>query len=955
MAPSSPDTIDTAMLGSILNRVRTQALADPFSNPILLFALDLTLRMDRGEINLDSLEQVVQQLTAETFADRAERLKNYLGEIAIAANERALAELLEQEARAGGFEDFSDALARSVFGVVFTAHPTFSITLDLARSLAELATNQTVAGVALDQQGRDARMEAAVHVEHRPPDELSLDVEHAWVTEALNHAHDALEGVHRTALRVARAHWPDQWTKLEPRLVTLASWVGYDQDGRTDITWARTIAARLADKLAMIDRYHDKVEALERAAGGDFLAALEPLTAMLATASATVTRQIELLADAERDPACTAVFGRAMVSGRADAMVETAPMLASIEAAIHAAPDDERREAITVMRASLRTHGLALAHIHVRLNASQLHNAARRLVGLETEPNDPANRRSYFTTINDLLGRVRPQTISFESLMAERASAKRLMMTVAQIVKYIDAETPIRFLIAETKTGFTLLAALYYARLFGVDDRIEISPLFETEEAFERGERVIEEALKSPHYRAYLERQGRLAVQFGFSDSGRFIGQMAATFRIERLRIRLAQLLERHGLGKLEAILFNTHGESIGRGGHPLTFADRLRYAAPPNSRAEFERRGVRVKEEISFQGGDGYILFLTPAAATASMRQILGFAFDVSDETGNDPIYAAPDYAAEFFATVQQEFCNLVDDPDYAALLSLFGTNLLYRTGSRPVAREVEEWGRPSKIEHPSQLRAIPNNAILQQLGFMAITLHGVGRAISKDPEMFQAMRERSARFRRAVQMVAAALDLTDLDVLRAYVNTLNPAMWLNGAGRARRPARAKALRELARLTGQLDRHDRLARLARRLQADQLWLLDAMEPAETAQRRRLMLLHGIRVAVIQRICLLAMEIPNFSPQLGVTRDDILGRILELDVPSAVERLRLIFPHQEGVADTPDDFGEKSQYRPEPALSYEIEHNTVFGPMLMLFDLARRIGTAISYEIGSIG
>jgi phosphoenolpyruvate carboxylase len=510
-------------------------------------------------------------------------------------------------------------------------------------------------------------------------------------------------------------------------------------------------------------------------------------------------------------------------------------------------------------------------------------------------------------------------------------------------------------LIAETETGFTLLAALYYARLFGVEDRIEISPLFETEEAFERGERVIEEALKSPHYRAYLERQGRLAVQFGYSDSGRFIGQMAATFRIERLRLRLAQLLERHGLSKLDAILFNTHGESIGRGGHPLTFADRLRYAAPPPSRSEFERRGVRVKEEISFQGGDGYLMFLTPAAATASITQILSFAFDVSDETGNDPIYAAPDYASEFFATVQQEFTSLLDDPDYAALLSLFGTNLLYRTGSRPVAREVEEWGRPSKIEHPSQLRAIPNNAILQQLGFMANTLYGVGRAISKDPELFQAMRKRSARFRRAFEMVAAALDRTEINVLRAYVNTLNPAMWLNGAGRARRPARVKALRELARLTERLDRHDRLARLVRRLQADQLWLLDAIEPAETVQRRRLILLHGIRVAVIQRICVLATEVPNFSPQLGVTRDDVLARILELDVSSAVERLRLIFPHEDVVPDMRNDFGEESLYRPEPALSYAIEHDALFGPMLKLYDLARRIGTAITYEMGAIG
>ena len=62
---------DTAALGSILNRVRAQAAADPSGNPILLFALDLTLRMDRGELDLDGLESMVQRLTVEAFADRA--------------------------------------------------------------------------------------------------------------------------------------------------------------------------------------------------------------------------------------------------------------------------------------------------------------------------------------------------------------------------------------------------------------------------------------------------------------------------------------------------------------------------------------------------------------------------------------------------------------------------------------------------------------------------------------------------------------------------------------------------------------------------------------------------------------------------------------------------------------------------------------------------------------------
>jgi phosphoenolpyruvate carboxylase len=84
----------------------------------------------------------------------------------------------------------------------------------------------------------------------------------------------------------------------------------------------------------------------------------------------------------------------------------------------------------------LASHGPGVAHVHVRLNASQLHNAIRRRIGLGSDPNDPSNRRSYFNRINDLLEVVRPLPISFAALMAEQASAPRLMMTVAQMVKF---------------------------------------------------------------------------------------------------------------------------------------------------------------------------------------------------------------------------------------------------------------------------------------------------------------------------------------------------------------------------------------------------------------------------------------------------------------------------------------------------------------------------------------
>ena len=107
-------------------------------------------------------------------------------------------------------------------------------------------------------------------------------------------------------------------------------------------------------------------------------------------------------------------------------------------------------------------------------------------------------------------------------MIEEKSSAKRMFMMLAQLAKQIDSETPIRFLIAETENALTLLVALHFAKLFKIDHLIEISPLFETEEALRRGDAIIEEALRSRHFRDYVKRMGRLCIQFGYSDSGRY-------------------------------------------------------------------------------------------------------------------------------------------------------------------------------------------------------------------------------------------------------------------------------------------------------------------------------------------------------------------------------------------------------------------------------------------------
>ena len=66
-----------------------------------------------------------------------------------------------------------------------------------------------------------------------------------------------------------------------------------------------------------------------------------------------------------------------------------------------------------VARAGLAGHGLSLAHTHVRLNATQLHNAVRQRVRIEELVEDISRRRVLLSKINAALDRVQPEAGRF--------------------------------------------------------------------------------------------------------------------------------------------------------------------------------------------------------------------------------------------------------------------------------------------------------------------------------------------------------------------------------------------------------------------------------------------------------------------------------------------------------------------------------------------------------------
>ena len=926
--PAGSPADDAAALLALVHESRARAVQDPFGNPVLAAALAISRQLDEGRLDEAQLAALVAFLRDGAATDRAQRLADYVGGTDPAASRAALTRLAERLVRPNPedsplpLREVRALFERPRYACVFTAHPTFA------------AAPEVYAIIAATASGEPA---GAYPPSHRPP-KPTLEDEFDAANMAIAHGRNALDELCGAMLDAARPAFPQAWTGLNPAPVVLASWVGLDTDGRTDIGWWDSLRLRLRMKRLGLARL---------ASGIADIPDIAALNARLNEALATVDMQLAL-APAGPDPAAVAPFARALVEGRERALLSPEPLLPLFAAAI-AGADHATQRRLCIARAGTMAHGLCLAQSHFRLNAAQVHNAARLRLGLDDPPADRSRRRTLLAGMDDALDSMQTQPVDFGALLAEQSSAVRLMMLVAQIAKHVDRHTPARFLIAETRSGYTLLAALWLARLCGVERHIEISPLFETADALEEGVRVLDEALRSPHYRDYVRGIGRVCLQFGYSDSGRYLGQLAGSYLVEKLKLRLVDALGRHGLGDVEVVLFDTHGESIGRGAHPGSLIDRFAYLSPPAARVALATGGLRIREESSFQGGDGYLLFGTTALALATVARVAEHAFQ-PPPTQPDTVYVESDYAAGFFATASNAMQELVEDPGYAALLGAFGPALLDTTGSRPSARQNDAGG-PAVIRHPRELRAIPNNAILQQLGWCANVMHGIGAAAARDPELFAELRQTSPRFRRALELVEHAARHSDLDVLRATVSMLDPGSWLDRAAHARLPGRAVQLAEVAEALVGLGLWVPMQGTMRHAQADQV-RLRRVWPELPHMTDRETLLHALRLSIIGRLWLLAVQVPDFSPRHSATPEGVRARLLRLDVVATLDLLTAVFPRESSAA-AARDFGEPAG--PGANVSYAGEHDRVFEPMRRLFGLTREITAALSHEVGAFG
>ncbi len=927
-----------------LNEYEQTAQTDPLTNSVRQLAHELLLMEDKGDISEQALIAIEKSLTGHSLVARAQNFAKICNQDVIAP-ETLLADDPELS-----IDAFSERFCKTQYGIVFTAHPTFALSREaremLAARISQILQSGQAPGTPI-MPGSGSLLNETI----------TLKEEHADALDALDQARTALEQLARKILIEARRRFPDRWTDLVPVPINLACWVGYDLDGRTDISWSESLRVRLFEKSLQLSRYADQLSALPKleqdSEARQFILDLRKASDLSHMQSEAFQGELEDAQQIARAANMLSEQGQQTLTdfdqciGKVTRLVQRPDM------------DEETRLDLCIVRSSMKMTGAGTSLIHFRINAAQVKSALRHEFKLQNDVEFVD--RTTFDLISRHIETVEPVKINAASVFNEPMTARRQLMLCAQILKHIDAQAPIRFLIAESETPATILGVLYLAKRYGIADKIDISPLFETPSGIEDGGRFLEQLLRSQNYVDYLKARGCVSIQIGFSDSGRFMGQISANLAIERLQSQFADVLQAAGLGHLDVIIFNTHGESMGRGAYPGTIKQRCDYLLTPWLRARYHQADINLIAESSFQGGDGFLHFATPDIAYRTVNKLFGWLVQPgSKDTPRPPdkFYAEPNYSWDVFQRILNWHKDLFEREDYHVSIGAFAFNLLPVTGSRKARRQSG-----SALMGPKSLRAIPHNAILHQLAIPANVFGGIGTAAGQDIGPILEHIEGSERLYQVLGLAREARRLTSLPVLRAYAVLYDPVFWSAKASSAREKTLSYQCLEIAQrlqesaiahsiqslgthLSADLNRLDRILRHVFGPDVDQ---------ERYAYRRPLHALHAVRQAQIMRAFLLIASLPSISTKIDLDRGALFGLAFALRFDELAQRLDELFP-------VSADAETLSQLLTEPADNFEGAergypqiHRDIIDPLGRLHHSMQEASIGISNVYGAFG
>ena len=921
-------SLETTLI-SQLKTLREQGLKMAEINPVAALGDEISDQLAKGEITSEHLHDMLDRLSGDLWISMTKRLAVQTG--AVDGTTLDLSSILENR-----------DCTQMIYRAVFTAHPVFALTSNSSASLCHAATEFT-------ETGQISKMPEDVFAT-RPS--VSLAQEHDEAMHALQRARDAIVKINKQIIHYNKQTHPETWRTLLPHMLGVSTWVGYDLDGRTDITWSQSIALRLSEKVDALQRYKRQLEAINHESVG-------PICYKLEQEIEASQKDYQAFVAVSQSPDRLAKTANALTE-RQNKLTSPFALSDEIHQIALKADDDETATALMLVAADIKAHGFGMGEMHLRINAVQLRNAMRSVDRRATSSSEGAiSNRQLLDRLASRIKSEQPWDINFASVDKEAATARRQLMVATQILKLIDEDMPIRLLIAECEKPITYMIALYLAHKFGIADKLDISPLFETTFGLEHGVQMMTQLLAFAPVQAYIRNRKRLAIQAGFSDAGRFMGQIAANLAIERLQIKMASLCSSTFGSDVELLIFNTHGESMGRGCARPTINERQDFIFTPYSRHHASEIGCAIHHQSSFQGGDGYRLFGTDTLAYATICSLLiAETKTPTKEQISDSFYKNRDFALDLFLTLKNWHENLFKDPQYGELLDVFGANLLPKTGSRPAKRKLQ-----AGVERldPSKIRAIPHNAILQQLGYLAVVISGMGSAAHNDLERFIEIYQTSPRLQQCISHISEAKQFGSLNTMLAYGRLMDNGFWIDKAYHGAQPSNQRAFREIAKFLRNRTSALAVRQTVWRLREDLIDLYRLTSAFDTGSvrttgydRAELDLLQATRIAIITDTMIKTFQVPRFTESNRYSQSDLYNAALTLDFDLIDQIVQDEFPADE-TQDNDMVMSEDETYAMQSEMSYGDLSKKVRHPLSDNHKLIKKITQMISANYGAHG
>ena len=910
-------------LKTFLKEKRKLSYEDPSINPVSSLAHLLSRKFVNNEIDLIKINSIIENLSNELIVQRAFNLNKSYG-----LKIKKVVSKITKENKLLTFRDFKKFWSSNRVGSVFTAHPTFNLNND--------AWNNIVNADALIKKRKKFP-----NIKHRSINKIDLDDEHKAAINAIDNFWNVVNELNKEVLNLGQKKWPSEFKIFLPSVINCASWVGYDLDGRADINWIDSFTFRLKEKSLMLEKLERQIKNLFKYKDENIHKELELILKKINFLKLNASEIISLIKSNNLNDLKNFDEKLEKLRDQSNSKYFVQKLLKQAKLTKNKNLSNE----LLIIASEISNKGFGIGEIHLRFNALQLHNALKGVMDISIAS---ASVRTDLNRLSKLIDDVKYQEINFQDIDKEPTTAKRQLMLASLILKYIDNSVPIRLLIAECDHPATILSALYFAKKYGINNSLDISPLFETANSIERGARILEQVLDCKPFIKNIQNRKRICIQTGFSDAGRFMGQITSSLAVERLQVKLSEVFKEKINKNIEVIIFNTHGESLGRGGHPDGILERNQYIFSAFARDSFRKKGFSFKHETSFQGGDGFLRFGNKSIAEETISSVL-ISELVNKNYNDDPFYKETDFALDFFITLKNWHEKLYINPDYWQLLDLFSNNLIVPSGSRTNKRSTDF----SNIrKDPSQIRAISHNAILQQYGYLAHIAGGLGTAVNVDIEKFEYLKKYSKRFQQLLRVGFVAKKLSSLNTPLAYTLILDPSYWVGRSYSNSEKKMRYAFRKLSKALENDNRSESVKRLVTMLRDDALDFHSIVSNElnlhpENEERTSLDLLQSLRISLMSHTLLLTSQIPSFSARDNLSPEILISSALKMDLVNVINQIKIAFPRAKNsnVKQSPKNLND----------NYKIIQKKFIEPISKCNDLILEIGVLISHAFNAHG